>query len=77
MANYLSCDIPWEFNGVTWVCNGATSSIALPPAFDVSQLDPVAVVGAIGSGFIVAGIPFLTVMLGRVVLKSIKGKKMS
>lgn len=70
--NYLSCDQPWSFNGLQWVCNGTTSSFAVPPAFDVNQLDPVAVVESVSAGFIVAGVPFLVVMLARIVVKNLK-----
>lgn len=55
-------------------CSGSWVAFGTGEPFDPATLDPVAVVGAIGNGFIVAGIPLLTILLGRLVLESIKGK---
>lgn len=71
----LVCSEPYSNPGTGWACPGIESSIEVNPSFDVSTLDPGAVVGAIGSGFIVAGVPLLVILAGRIILNFIKGDK--
>ncbi|WNB77578.1 hypothetical protein [Methylomonas koyamae] len=54
-------------------CSGSWVAVGVGEPFNPATLDPSAVVGAIGSGFIVAGIPLLVVLLGRIVLEQIRG----
>lgn len=67
----VGCDVPFQIIGTTFNCSVNPASVVINSPFDVSTLDPVAVVSAVGSGFIVAGIPFLVVMVSRLILKSI------
>ena len=70
----IVCDLPLTVSGSSWTCPGNLASYALPVpvAFDVNQLDPVVIVEAFGSGFIIAGIPFLTVFCARILISQLK-----
>lgn len=72
MSYELICSVPYVQSGSEWVCTGLTSTIQRPVSFDVSSLDPASVVSAIGSGFIVAGIPLLVIFLSRLVINQIR-----
>lgn len=76
MASLPTCDQPFQISGQYLYCPGNLVNVEYiqPSTFDVSQINPATVVEAIGSGFIVAGVPFLTIMCARIVLKSINGK---
>jgi hypothetical protein len=56
-------------------CSGVWVAVETGGPFDPATLDPVAVVGAIGNGFIVAGVPLLVILSGRLILETIRGKK--
>jgi hypothetical protein len=71
MAYQLVCDQPYSNPGTGWACPGVESSIEVNPSFDVSTLDPAAVVSAVGSGLIVAGVPLILILCCRLVLFAI------
>jgi hypothetical protein len=71
MASFPVCDGTLSYSLGAPSCSGSWVSVVYQSPFDVSQIDPVAVVNAVGAGFIVGGVPFLTVLLARIVLSSI------
>lgn len=71
MAAFPVCDGTLDFSSGYPSCSGSWIPALYQSPFDVSQIDPVAVVNAVGAGFIVGGIPFLTVFLARLVVNSI------
>ena len=75
--NALTCDQPFTISGGVPTCPGNLGSfdMSIFTPFDPSMLDPIAIINAFGSGFILAGIPFLTVMCARIVISTLKGKK--
>lgn len=75
MAYYITaCDQPLTVSGSSLVCPGNLVSVEYfsTNTFDVSQLDPIAVVNAFGAGLIVGGVPLLVVFLCRNFLSTLK-----
>jgi hypothetical protein len=75
---YLACDGILTITGTTpdLTCSGSWIALDTALIFDPSSLDASIVVSAIGNGFIVAGVPLIIIMCCRIILETIKGKRL-
>ena len=71
----LICRGAWNLATVPYTCQGTLLSVQSGLTFEPSMLDIQSVLGAIGSGFIIASVPLLVIMGCRFVLSPLFSKK--